>query len=153
MTPTDDAYIRPDNPATNFGAATTLQVDNSAVKNFLVRFNVSGTAGRQILSARLRMYCVDPSPQGGQFLPLLNMATPWGESTVNWNNAPAAGATPVASLGAVASGTWYEVDIKPVVTGDGVVSLRVTSPSNDGADYYSKEGPAGFAPQLVIVLQ
>ena len=45
------------------------------------------------------------------------------------------------------SGTWVEVDITSVVSGDGVLSLRVTKPS--GAVWYSsKEG--GHAPQLVL---
>ena len=38
------------------------------------------------------------------------------------------------------------------MTGDGVVSVRVTSPSSDGADYASKEGAAGSAPELVLTL-
>ena len=50
------------------------------------------------------------------------------------------------------AGNWYEVDVTPLVTGDGAVTLRATSTSSDGADYTSKEGTIGFAPQLVVTL-
>ena len=71
---------------------------------------------------------------------------------MTWNNAPVADAAALASLGTVAAGSWYEVNVTPLVTGDGAVSLRVTSGSSNGADYSSKEGAAGFAPQLVVTV-
>ena len=76
----------------------------------------------------------------------------WSEATVTWNNAPAADAAILASLGAVNANTWYEVDITSLISRDGTYSLRVTSTSSNGADYSSKEGAAGFAPQLVVNL-
>ncbi len=39
-----------------------------------------------------------------------------------------------------------------LITGDGKYSLKATSSSRDGAYYSSKEGTAGFAPQLLIAL-
>jgi hypothetical protein len=52
----------------------------------------------------------------------------------------------------VVSGTWYEVDVSSLVTGDGTYSLEITSPSANGVAYSSKEGTAGLAPQLVVTL-
>src|SRR5262249_52822478 len=40
--PIDDAYIASSSPTTNYGSATTLQVDNSPVKHVLLKFTVSG---------------------------------------------------------------------------------------------------------------
>jgi hypothetical protein len=74
----------------------------------------------------------------------------WVESTVSWGSAPAADAATLASLGSVVTGNWYEVDVTSAVTGDGLVSLRASSSSSNGTDYSSKEGAAGFAPQLVV---
>jgi hypothetical protein len=103
-----------------------------------------------VLSARLRLYAVDPSGSGGDFHRLAD--TNWAEGAVTWNNAPAADAAVLASLGTVAAGFWYEVDVTALVSGDGAVSLRTTSGSSNGADYSSKEGAAGFAPQLLVTV-
>jgi hypothetical protein len=148
--PSDDTYVYSTNANTNYGASTTLQVDNSPVKNILLKFAVSGIGGRTVASAKLRLYAVDPSPVGGEFR--RTASDTWTEPTVTWTTAPAADATVLASLGKVSTGNWYEVDVTPLVTGDGVVSMRVTSSSSDGADYSSKEGPAGFVPQLVVTV-
>jgi hypothetical protein len=150
FTPTDDAYVYLTNANTNYGASTTVQVDNSPVKNFLLKFSVTGVGTRPIVSAKVRLYAVDPSPAGGDFRRVADST--WSERTITWANAPAADTMILASLGKVVAGNWYEVDVTPLVTGDGVVSLRVTSNSTDGADYSSKEGTVGFAPQLVVTL-
>jgi hypothetical protein len=131
--PSDDSYLYSTNPNTNYGAGTTVQVDNSPVKNILLKFPVSGIGQRIVTSAKLRLYAVDPSPVGGEFRRAAS--NDWTEQAVTWANAPAADTTVLAMLGRVTAGTWYEVDVTPAVTGDGAVSLRVTSTSSDGADY------------------
>jgi hypothetical protein len=75
----------------------------------------------------------------------------WQESTVTWETAPAADPLTVSALGPVTAGNWYEVDVTPLVTGDGALALRVTSTSADGADYSTKEGPAELVPRLLVV--
>jgi hypothetical protein len=147
--PTADTYVLAGSPTTNYGARTTLLVDNSPVKHTLVTFTVSGVGTGGVASAKLRLYCVDSSNMGGAFYPV---NAGWQEGTVTWNTAPAPGPTAVASLGAVVSGQWYEVDLTSFVTGNGTFSLRITSTSSNGADYVSKEGTAGQAPQLVVTL-
>jgi hypothetical protein len=148
--PSADTYVYSTNANTNYGASTTLQVDNSPVKHILLKFSVSGIAGRPVTSAKLRLYAVDPSPVGGEFR--RTATDTWTEPTVTWATAPAADTAILATLGKVSAGNWYEVDVTPFVTGDGVVSMRVTSSSSDGADYSSKEGPASFVPQLVVAV-
>src|SRR6266508_2208520 len=148
--PSADTYIEAGLPDTNFGSASRLLVDNSPVRNILMKFNVSGGGANTVASAKLRLYCLDGSSIGGSFYRVANNA--WSEGTVTWNNAPAADANSMASLGTVAAGIWYEVDLTSLVSGDGTVSIRVTSLSSNGADYSSKEGTAGFAPQLLVTL-
>ena len=149
--PTDDTYIQASSPDATAGSTTTIQVDNSPVKNMLLKFTVSGLGGRPVQSAKLRLYCTDPSPVGGDFH--TTVTNNWSQGAATWNNAPAANPATVASLGSVAANTWYEVDLNPIVSGDGVVSLRVTSASSDGANYTSNEGTAGFRPQLVVAYE
>jgi len=117
----------------------------------LLKFTVSGIGNQSILSAKLRLYCVDPSPFGGEFHRVAD--TTWSERTINWNTAPSADSNILASLGKVSANTWYEVDITSLVNGDGTYSLKINSTSTDGAYYSTKEGAAGFAPQLVIQTQ
>ena len=148
FTPTDDAYVRADIPLANFGLATSLQVDGSPQKDFLLKFTVTGLNERQPTSAKLRLYAMDPSGKGGDFHRAADAT--WSETTVTWNDAPAGDAAVIASLGSVSVNTWYEIDLASLVRGDGIVSLRVTSTSSNGADYSSSDGAAQFAPQLVV---
>jgi len=147
--PIDDAYIVSDSPTTNDEAATRLEVDNSPIKHFLLKFYIYGLNGRQIVSAKLRLYNIDPSSKGGDFYGVSDNS--WEEETLTWNNAPAALPTLLASLGSVSANNWYEVDLTSLITGEGTYSLRITSTSSDGADYSSKEG--ANPPQLIITVQ
>jgi hypothetical protein len=147
--PVDDAYIASGSPTTNYGPATTLQVDNSPIKHFLIKFNVSGLNGKQVTSAKLRLYNVDPSSKGGDFYAVSDNA--WQEETLTWNTAPAALTNLLGSIGSVTTGNWYEVDLTSLISGDGIYSLRISSTSSDGADYSSKEG--ANPPQLVVTVQ
>jgi len=149
--PTQDAYVQADTPTKNYGSSAQVIADSSPVKNLLLKFSVSGLSGRSVASVKLRLYCVDPAPFGGSFRAVLD--TSWAETSVVWNNQPAASGAVLGTLGAVASGSWYEVDVTPLVTGDGVVSIEATSTSADGAHYSSKEGASGTAPQLVVNLR
>ena len=149
FTPIEDAYIASGSPTTNAGSATTLQVDNSPIKHFLLKFNVSGLNGQTVVSAKLRLYNVDFASKGGDFYAVSD--TTWQEEIIIWNNAPAALPTLLASLGSVSPSNWYEVDLTSLITGEGTYSLRITSTSSDGADYSSKEG--ANPPQLVITVQ
>ena len=146
-----DATVRSDTPATNYGSATILEVDNSPVQDLLVKFTVTVPAGKTVTSAKLRLYDVEASVKGGDVYRTANTA--WTEGAVTWSNAPAADATPLGGLGAVAVNTWYEVDVKQAVTGTATYGFRMRSPNTDGADYRSKEGGSATAPQLVIVVQ
>ena len=151
--PTDDAYVRPSAPTRNYGADPFLLVDASSRKDFLLRFDVTGLAGRSVVSAALRLFAVNPSPFGGDFY--LTTSTDWHEGTVTWANAPAAAEGPsVASLGPVAVGNWYEIDVTSAVPSDGSISLRTISPASDGADYRAKDFNSGsHAPVLVVTVE
>jgi chitodextrinase len=148
FTPSDDASIYSDTPSANYGSATTVETDNSPVKNFLLKFAVTGVGSKQVTGAKLRLYCVNASAgSGGEFRSTSNV---WSQATVTWSSAPAASATVTASLGPVSASRWYEVLLGPLVTGDGVYSVRVNSASSDGADYSSSEGSSSLTPQLVV---
>jgi hypothetical protein len=145
--PVADASVLAASPTTNYGSATTIATDNSPIKNFLIRITVTGVGTSTVTSANLRLTCTDQSTRGGDFT--LAASNDWTESSVNWNTAPAAG-TIFTSLGSVAAGTTYNVDLSSIIHGDGTYTIRVTTSSSDGADYASKEAAIGTRPQLVI---
>jgi acid phosphatase type 7 len=147
FTPTADTYAASDKPSKVFGTSSRIVSDNSPIKNLFVKFSVTGVGTRQVLSAKLRLYCVNSSPKGGDFR---GSDTNWTESGLTFNFRPAINSTIVSSLGSVSSGKWYETDVTPLVQADGTVSIAATSTSSDGAYYSSREGTAGLAPQLVV---
>ncbi len=148
--PAADATIKAGSPSTNFGGTARLEIDNKPLKHSLMTFEVSGIGSRTVTQATLRLFCVNGSPFGGRFHRVPD--TSWGERSVTWQNAPAADATPIATLGPVAANTWYEVDVTPLVVADGTFSLRTTSTSGNDAIYASKEAGAATAPRLVVTL-
>jgi Calcineurin-like phosphoesterase len=148
--PDADTFVRADNPTAHPGTKTSLTVDNDPIKHGLLRFTVSGVGSGTIQSVKLRLFCLDTADKGGDFYRVSDNS--WPEKTVNWNSQPAADITSLASLGAVTANTWYEVDLSSLVTGDGTYSIQIASTSSNGADYSTKEGAAGFAPQLVVAL-
>jgi hypothetical protein len=149
FTPTDDAYVRADLPHMAYGSTGAMVTDADPEKDLLFRFDVSGLASDEVVSATLRIYCVGGAVvTGGEFHGAVDNG--WQESTVNWNTAPAADPITLSSLGPVAAGNWYELDVTHLVTGDGIYSIRASSTSGDGADYSTKEGASGFAPQLLV---
>jgi hypothetical protein len=93
---------------------------------------------------------VGASDTGGVFSTTADAG--WTETGVTWDTAPAVVGPPVATLGPVATNTWYEVDLTSLVRRDGVYSLRVTTPSTDGAKWRSKDADPGVTPQLVVTL-
>jgi parallel beta-helix repeat protein len=149
--PLADAYVQNDTPTTNYGNSSSLTVDGSPIRHILLKFSVSGIGSQQVTKATLRLHNTNPSAVGGSFYRVSDSS--WSETGVNWNNAPASDATAFASLGRVNSGSWYEINVKPIITGDGQVSIKIISTNADGANYASRNhGTANLRPQLIVEL-
>jgi parallel beta-helix repeat protein len=146
--PVADTYVYASSPTSNYGSSSTFAVDGNPVKHILLKFSVFGVGANPVSSATLRLYTTNSSPVGGSFY--LVSDTSWSESSVTWNTAPAADPTPFTSLGAVNSGSWYDVDFSSIITGDGLISVKVVSANSDSAYYSAKEGSASFRPQLIV---
>lgn len=143
-----DVEVRQDSPAANYGTRVTMGVDASPVRQAFVRFPLTGTAGREITRVRLRMYQVDASRTGGTVLRV--PSADWTEA-ITWNTKPAMEGAGLATFGAVAAATAYELDLPlSSVTGDGSISFGLTSTSSDGADWATRE--SANPPTLIIDL-
>ena len=91
IVPVADAYVISTSATTNYGTALNVRVDGSPITNSYLRFVVSGLNGATIQSAALRIYANSTSPAGFTVNAVSNNT--WGETTINYGNAPAAGST------------------------------------------------------------
>jgi PKD repeat protein len=150
FTPIADAQVKSTSPTTNYGTLTTIRLrqgtsPTDVFYHSYLTFRVSGLTG-PVTGAKLRLLVTDDSPDGGQ----VYVADPgWDESTLTWNNAPALAEPPIASIGTTpAIGSWAEVSLGSLITGDGTYGIGLASSSSNSAIYSSREGTS--PPELVI---
>ena len=74
--------------------------------------------------------------------------TSWSETAITFANAPPF-AISTGSSGPVSTGTWTTVDVTPLVTGNGLVSLALMTSSTTALSLASRESGAN-APQLLV---
>ena len=144
-----DARVQEANTSTNYGASylRTDGASNPDVESYL-RFALSGISG-QVTSARLRLYDTDNGTANG---PAAYATTSsWTETGITWANRPARTSAAHDDKGAIATGSFVEWDVKPLVTGNGAASFVLATGSNDGANFASREdGTASRRPQLIV---
>ncbi|MCG8605335.1 IPT/TIG domain-containing protein, partial [bacterium] len=154
FTPTHDTFVRSNEVLRNNGASSELRIRlASGDFDAYLKFNVTGIT-RPMQMAKLRLSVIDGGSQGGDLYLVSNhyrgTTTPWEELGLVWNNAPPLANGVLASIGAAALGSTVEIDVTPVVNGDGIYSFAISNASSDAVKYDSKEG--AIAPELVIEL-
>ena len=143
--PTDDALVKSSQPTKNYGLLDYIRLRaGSPTYHSYLQFHVTGLGGA-VQTARVRLYVTDGSNDGGQ---LYAVANGWEESTITWDNAPLLGASPIAGVATVASGSWVEFDVSTAITGDGIYSFGLMNASSNSVYYSSKEG--ANPPELVV---
>jgi hypothetical protein len=148
LLPVADSYVNASTPLNNYGLTTTLRTDASPDVRSYLRFNLQGLSGT-LTNATLRIYTNSASSQGYQVRSVTDNG--WGETTLNYNNAPAVGSV-LGSTGPVSAGTWTTIDVTSYITGSGVFNLALTTPSSTAISLASRESGAN-APQLIIETQ
>ena len=157
FSPAADTQIKSDSPNTNYGTLTTVRVRNGTTASpttywTFLRFNVTGVGTNTSPNAKLRLFVVDDSNDGGTVYRLANTAA-WAETTLTWATRPVTGlsdpaVTAIKAGGPVALG-WIEIDLgRSAVTGDGTYNFVLASSSTTSAIYSSREGTN--PPQLVV---
>jgi|GEM_PF-931857 len=145
-----DTWIDEDNPDVNYGSSSTLNVDavNPQARIYL-RFEVPALAGK-VLSAKLRLYCVNKSDCGGYVRPFYDLV--WNEYRPTWNRPLTIKGGSVGVFGSVSASSWAEVVLTPAMgevwDTPGPVSLAICEASSNGADYVSREGT--YPPELIL---
>jgi acid phosphatase type 7 len=143
-----DAYVQQDRPNSNFGSATTLKLlASSPTMRAYLRFNVQGLTGA-VTKATLRLNAASGSSVGYDVRSVAS--TTWGESTITYANAPPPDANVIRSSGPLKAKQWSAVDVTPLVTGNGQVSIALTTTSTTALSSASREAGASLAPQLLV---
>jgi parallel beta-helix repeat protein len=142
FTPVADTYVDASVPAANYGTRAYVKADNSPVLRSYLRFNLQATGGAT--SGVLKLYAESGSNAGIE-VHAVNSNT-WGETTTTGANAPAVGAV-LGHTGPFAAGTLLSIDVSSAITGDGLVSFAITTPSGTAIKLTSREGVN--KPQLI----
>lgn len=143
-----DMYVNEGSPGSYYGSAVTLRTDASPDIHSYLRFTVQGLAGVPIVRARLLVYTNTTSSLGIEARSVADNG--WDEYSTNYGNTPAMGEV-LATSGAIAAGSWVEMDVTGYVTGDGVYSFGITTLSKSALSFFSRESEL-FAPQLILHL-
>ena len=138
FTPAADARVEEATTNTAYGTQNKLRIDGGAdpdIQSYL-RFAVAGVSDGTVVSAKLKLSSITGTIDG----PTLRSAgNSWTESTVNWSNRPTAGAAVIDDRESIADLSSVEYNVKPLVTGDGLVSFALLPASSDGLDFASRE--------------
>lgn len=140
-----DARVKQSSPNTNYGNATTLQVDNAPDLESFIRFTVTGVSG-PVQSARVRLYATDNDTSNG---PAIYTTDPsWNENEITWNKRPARTSEAVDNKEAINKNTWVEYDVTSLVTGDATYSFVLAGDSSNAVSFSSRQGSQ--PPELVV---
>jgi PKD repeat protein len=116
LTPVADSYVDSNSSLLNFGNATTLRVKtptspDTQILNSYLRFDLSGISGT-VQSASLSL--VPTITTSSKFTSYGVSDNSWGETTINYSNAPPMGASAGAS-GALTQNVRASVDVGTLV--------------------------------------
>jgi chitodextrinase len=143
-----DTYVNSGSPTSNYGSATVWRADASPDLHAYLKFTVQGLGGRSIQHAYLHVYANTSSNSGINALKVADNT--WGETTINYNNAPPLGSL-LGSSGAYTTGSWITFDVTPYITGEGTYSFGITTLGTTQLSFASKESGVNAA-YLVVTL-
>jgi hypothetical protein len=157
-----DAYVRGGPYAsTSFGATAELISKFSATAEYLresyMKLDISDVQPGDTVRLRLSGRLSDTRASSVTTNVYSVASTSWAETSLNWNNRPASGSTPLGSI--AVSGTtskWYEIDLTSHIqaqrqAGASIISIALKNPADTlpYSSFSSRE--SGSRPELVIV--
>jgi len=139
--------VNSSSPTSNFGTNTALREDASPDLHSYIKFSVQGLNGAPS-KVTLRLFANSTSSTGVNIIGVSN--TSWVENSITFNNAPAIDGPLAGSSGAIkTANTFVSIAITSLVTGNGTISIAVTTTNSTAISLASREAGAN-APQLVI---
>jgi hypothetical protein len=140
-----DSYVSDSSLTTNFGLSTTLRTDLSPIQRSYLRFDVPALSG-SVLSAKVQIYATSGNNTG---YTLSNTAGGWGETSINYSNAPAVGSA-LGNSGPITANAWTQVDVSSLVTGSGQYNVVMSTTSNTATTFVSNNEVVANQPQLLV---
>ena len=141
--------------STALGGGPTLAVDASPVKQAFLRFTVTGTAGRPVTKAVLRLQVAAAAGAASDSRGRVHRsACGWTESTLAGTSPqPAIDALVLdAPAGPAVAGQAVDFDVTGAITaGDGTYCVTLDTTSSNGVQYDSREVGSGGPTVLVTV--
>jgi parallel beta-helix repeat protein len=145
LNPVIDSYVNAASATGNYGTSSSLRTDANPINRSYMRFDVPSFSGT-VVSAVLRVYANTANNMGYS---VYSSTNDWGESTINFSNAPAPSAL-LGSSGAITAGSWTEINVTALITGSGQYTLVMDSGSNTATSFGSRT--SSNPPQLIINL-
>lgn len=139
-----DTYVSADAPTIKYGTATVLRADTSPDLHSYLRFNLSTLSG-PVQSATLRVYANSNHTAGFSVQDVADDT--WGETSTTFKNAPTVDDT-VASSGPLTAGTYVDIDISSLITGNGTYSLALSGINSTSLSVGSRE--SANPPMLIV---
>jgi hypothetical protein len=151
-----DSMVRSNNPTKNFGSVTVLDVAGKHDTKTYLKFNLASLAGKQILATSLKITFSSGGSQSAIHTANLVADSGWGETAINFNNAPVT-STAIGTFNGASSGSTIEiplaVDIVKGYIGSNF-SMALRTNNQNGFSVYSKEHSNGnYRPKLVVTVQ
>jgi acid phosphatase type 7 len=145
--PVADTYVSTAHQSSNYGEGRVLRTSAvPSIRTFL-RFSLRGLSA-PVAKATLRLWSEGASSVGYAVRPVED--GDWEERTITSDSAPASGEV-VASSGAFPAHAWASADVTELVTGNGEISLAITTTSHTSIEYDSRE--ADHPPEVVVETQ
>lgn len=141
-----DARVEADNPTSNYGTSSSLDVDTDDAAESYMRFTVSGISG-PIQDAKVRVYATSSTVDGPAIYATGNN---WSETSITWNTRLSSIGNALDNKAAITSQGWVEYNVTSVITGNGTFSFVLVADSEDGVEFSSRQG--GMLPELVLTL-
>jgi calcineurin-like phosphoesterase family protein len=142
-----DAFVNDQQPETNYGYLDWLRTEASTKQSVsYLRFDVPPLT-EAIETATLRVFAERNSAIGYDVRRVADNS--WDELTITYSTAPPVGNV-VDSSGAFDRGTWTSVDVTPLVTGGGELTVAMTTAEPGRMTRYSSREAGLTSPQLVV---
>jgi hypothetical protein len=143
--PVASGYVALGQPGAGQDGTAELSVGRQPAAIGYLRFDVQGVGASSVKRATLLLYAYDASPAG---YAVQAVAGPWAEGELSFANRPALRGV-VGLSGGHEAAVLAAADVTGYITGDGSVSLALTSTSDRPLRYAGREA-ASRAPRLPV---
>ncbi|WP_067724626.1 golvesin C-terminal-like domain-containing protein [Oceanobacillus damuensis] len=134
----EDAYVRSDNPDSNYNNFLSVQHDD---RISYLKFNLKGVTGKPIQSIKLRLTESDNGLAGDTNFFVTKTTSSWNEQTVTWNTKPSTDGKTYGTYnaGQLNENEVIDIPLNPsfIEQGDGEYSIALVGSSGSMDDEFS----------------